>query len=452
MPDKKVIILDGCGFSDGDMAPVLVELADVLGRDGAHIETFHLREMKLAHCLGCFGCWVKTPGMCVEDDAGRQIAKAFIQSDAAVCFTPVTFGGYSPELKRILERFIQLIAPYFLIEHGEVHHPPRYARRPRLMMVGVQRQPNSYEAHLFKTLAGRTAINFHPPSYAAEVVGATDAAGDLRQHFEALLGRSDALPFGESVASLMPPVVSTLSAGPNSARRALLIVGSPKTGSTSTSSILGGYLLDRLGGHGWETESLTLRAVLNREDGQAALARSVDGAGLILLVFPLYADSLPYLVTKALAVIAARRRGTAAEPPPQRLVAVVNSGFPETHQNALALAICREFAAQSGIAWCGGLALGGGGMIGSQPLTQAKRSGPPVKHVVRALDLTAEALSDGFAVPAQAVQLLARNPVPFIPSALWHRLYIRFGGKGFEQLAATNGVTKERLLDQPYLA
>jgi|GEM_PF-144303 hypothetical protein len=248
-----------------------------------------------------------------------------------------------------------------------------------------------------------------------------------------------------------PPVVSGVAADPNSPRRALLIVGSPKTNSPSTSSVLGSYLLERLGDRGWETESLTLRASLSREEGEAALLASIDRAGLILLVFPLYADALPCLATKALAVIAAHRRA-AADPPPQRLVAIVNSGFPETHQNSVALAICQEFAAQSGIAWGGGLALGGGGVIGGQPLTVTKRSGLPVKHVIRALDLTAAALSEGHPVPAQAVRLMAKNPVPFMPFALWRWIYIRFGGKGFEQEAARNGVSRDRLRDQPYAA
>jgi multimeric flavodoxin WrbA len=450
MSGKKVVVLDGCGPADTDLAPALNQLRDVFARDGSQIEIFHLHEMKLSHCLGCFGCWIKTPGICVEDDDGRQVARAVIQSDVTVFYTPVTFGGYSPHLKRMMERCIPLISPFFAMDHGEVHHPPRYEHRPRLVVVGVQRHPDSHEALVFKTLAGRNAINLHPPSYAAEVVVATDPADTIRQGLEGLLTRSDALPFGEAVASLMPPpVTSGIAAGADGPRRALLIVGSPKTDSTSTSSVLGRYLLERVGNSGWETESLTLRASLNREEGEAALLASVDRAGLILLVFPLYADALPYLATKALAVIAGHRRA-AANPPRQRLMAIVNSGFPETHQNSLALAICREFAAQSGIAWDGGLALGGGGVIGGQPLTSEKRSGPPVTHIVRALDLTAVALSEGLPVPAEAVRLMAKSPVPFIPFALWRRLYIRFGGKGFEQEAARNGVGRERLMERPY--
>ena len=118
----------------------------------------------------------------------------------------------------------------------------------------------------------------------------------------------------------------------------------------------------------------------------------------------------------------------------------------------MALAICQEFAAQGGVAWSGGLALGGGGVIGGQPLTVTKRSGLPVKHVIRALDLTAGALAEGHPVPAEAVGLMAKNPLPFMPFALWRWIYLRFGDKGFEQEAARNGVSRERLLDQPYAA
>ena len=245
------------------------------------------------------------------------------------------------------------------------------------------------------------------------------------------------------------PVMPGPAAETAGARRALLIVGSPKTRESSTSGVLGGYVLDRLKKErGWETESLTLRASLNRAEGEAQLISAVDRAGLILLVFPLYVDALPYLVTKALAVIAAHR-GAAGERSAQRLVGIVNSGFPETRQNAAALAICREFAGQSGFTWAGGLALGGGGIIGGEPLTGPKHSGPPVPHVIAALEMTAAALAEGLPVPAQAARTIARNRIPFV---LWRWLYAWMGGKGFEKLAAKNGVAKNQLLARPYAA
>jgi len=77
---------------------------------------------------------------------------------------------------------------------------------------------------------------------------------------------------------------------------------------------------------------------------------------------------------------------------------------------------------------------------------------PPVKHVIEALDLTAEALAEGRPVPAQAVNLMTKNPFAWMPFALYRWIYTRFGGKGFEKEAAKNGVSRERLLDQPYAA
>ena len=207
MPGKNVTILDGSGAGDKDLSPILDVLSCVFKAAEAEVVTFSLREMKLAHCLGCFGCWVKTPGLCVEADAGRDIARAIVRSDVTVLFTPVTFGGYSPELKKMVDRFIQLASPFFQMDHGEVHHPPRYSQRPRMVMVGAQRHPNPTEAHIFKTLAGRNAINFHPPSYAADVVSASENMDALQRRFEALLTRSDALPIGDAAASLMPPPV-----------------------------------------------------------------------------------------------------------------------------------------------------------------------------------------------------------------------------------------------------
>ena len=449
MSGKNVVILDGAGSRDADLRPILKVLSHVLQEDGAQVETFTLREMKVAHCLGCFNCWVKTPGMCVEADAGREIAKTVIRSDVTVFFTPVTFGGYSPELKKMFDRFVQLISPFFQMDHGEVHHPPRYAHRPRLIMVGVQRRPNSAEARIFKTLAGRNAINFHPSSYAAEVVLSTDDLDTLRCRFEALLTRSDSLPFGDAAASLMPaPVEPGKATELTEARRALLIVGSPKTNEPSTSSALGGFLVDCLRTRGWETESLTLRVSLNRPEGEGELLSAVERAGLILLVFPLYVDALPYLVTKALAVIAAHGRAD-REASPQRLMAIVNSGFPETRQNSLALAICREFASQCAFTWAGCLAFGGGGMIGGQPLAEPKRSGPPVRHVIAALEMTAASLADGLPVPAEAVRMIEKKHVPF---ALFSRLYMWMGGRSFEKAAAKNGIPKDKLLARPYAA
>ena len=180
-------------------------------------------------------------------------------------------------------------------------------------------------------------------------------------------------------------------------------MGSPKIKSPSTSGVLGEELLGRLAKAGWQTESLTLKPSTFREAGQAELLAAVDRADLILLAFPLYIDALPYLVTKALEVIAEHRRAAGDAARPQGLFGLANNGFPEAHQNNLALSILRRFAARTGMTWLGGMALGAGeGMIGGRPLTAKGANGIPLFRISQALDAAGAALARGEALPAEA--------------------------------------------------
>ena len=226
---RRVVLLDGTPSGDESLAPVLAMLRETLTDNGAEVQVFSLRDLKLAHCIGCFGCWIETPGICVQADAAREITAAIVHSEMLVLFTPVTFGGYSPELKVMVDRFVQLALPYFITHHGEMHHPPRYVPMPRFVAVGVQRQTDNEEATIFKILVGRNAINFHAPSQAAEVVSLGDDADAIRNRFQALLLKSDPYPLRDVVTSLVPlPQASTAPAARGAIRRALLMVGSPK--------------------------------------------------------------------------------------------------------------------------------------------------------------------------------------------------------------------------------
>ena len=139
---------------------------------------FILRDEKIAHCTGCFGCWIKTPGECVINDAGRTVTQEFIASDLAVFLTPVTFGGYAAELKKALDRLIPILSPFFIRIDGESHHKKRYEHYPRLAVIGILPAADPDAAAVFKTLVSRNSINMHSPSFAVETLvdGADEAA------------------------------------------------------------------------------------------------------------------------------------------------------------------------------------------------------------------------------------------------------------------------------------
>jgi hypothetical protein len=145
-------------------------LQEMLESQGWDVTSWTLREEKIGYCLGCFECWTKTPGLCRIDDAGREIARSVIQSETAIYLTPVTFGGYSSELKRAVDRIICLISPFFKRIDGEVHHRARYARYPDLLGVGVLPAPHPDQEQIFHTLIGRNAINLHAPEHSSMVL------------------------------------------------------------------------------------------------------------------------------------------------------------------------------------------------------------------------------------------------------------------------------------------
>lgn len=217
-----------------------------------------------------------------------------------------------------------------------------------------------------------------------------------------------------------------------SPKTALLLIGSAKPAGESSSEALGGYLAQKLEERGVAVTTMHVARALRTEARVAALLDAVDRSDLLILAFPLYVDSLPYLATEALERIAAHRQAQPA-PSPASFLAVANCGFPEAHHNDTALAICGQFAAAAGFRWAGGLALGAGGAVNGRDLGEA---GGMVHNVVRSLDLAAAALVAGETVPEEAAALMSR---PMMPA----RMYTLAGDMGWRKQAWDNGVYRQ---------
>jgi len=164
----KAVIFNGAKKGDLTINSIETALTDQLVEHGWEVEPIELRNMQIAACLGCFGCWVKTPGTCVINDDGRETTRKAIQSDLMVWLTPVTFGGYSSDLKKALDRIIPILLPYFESYHGQIHHKMRYKKYPKLLVIGVQ-EPGVDYAETFTALAERNRLNLRPSAYAASV-------------------------------------------------------------------------------------------------------------------------------------------------------------------------------------------------------------------------------------------------------------------------------------------
>ncbi len=219
--------------------------------------------------------------------------------------------------------------------------------------------------------------------------------------------------------------------------KALLLIGSPK-GENSTSASLGNHLTSRLEELGMKIEKGFIHRLVNREETIQDLIRKVDSADLIILSFPLYVDSLPAPVIKAMELIKEERNKFESKKS-QNFIAISNNGFPEASQNIIALQICRIFSRDCGFVWKGGIVVGGGGAINGIPLQER---GGMVRNVIKGLDIAAHALKDGKDIPQEAIDLISKKFIPYT-------FYRVFGNLGWRLQARKYGV-KKKIKDTPY--
>ena len=220
--------------------------------------------------------------------------------------------------------------------------------------------------------------------------------------------------------------------------KTLLLVGSPKV-EQSTSASLGNYLISKLEEAGMTSKTLFIHRVVNREEKIKNLLDEVETADLIILTFPLYVDSLPAPVIKAMELIKDNRISLNSKKH-QNFVAIANNGFPEASQNNTALKICRIFSRECGFIWKGGIAVGGGGTINGVPLLEKPGM---FRNFIRGLDLVAQALKDDKEIPQEAYDFMSKKLIP-------DSIYRFVGNYGWRSQAKQYGV-KQEMKQKPYL-
>ena len=183
----KILFLDG-SYKDQKHSDRLFQTAyKTLQASGHSLKAYELSKMSIAPCLGCFDCWLQTPGECVIGDDGRLIAKEFIQSDVVILFTPIVFGGYSSELKKALDRFIPNILPFFRIHHNEIHHVPRYSRYPDLIFIGTLKKKDQSLEDTFYKLVRRNVLNMCPTHFSSTVIYENQKEGEINTQLETVM-------------------------------------------------------------------------------------------------------------------------------------------------------------------------------------------------------------------------------------------------------------------------
>ncbi len=186
----KVLVLNGSKNEKSVVNTVSDYLVDFLRIKNDEVEVMVLRGMKIARCLGCFGCWVKTPGKCVINDAASDLPRKIVQSDILFLLTPVTFGMYSSELKKAMDRYAcPLLLPFFEKINGQIHHSIRYEKNPTMVAIGVLPSLDEESENTFATLVNRNAINLHTTAISS-IVYDTDKPDAIKQKVFSTLSKA----------------------------------------------------------------------------------------------------------------------------------------------------------------------------------------------------------------------------------------------------------------------
>jgi len=142
-------------------------------------ETIDVVAADVRPCRGCGNCGLHTPGRCTQDDDMQTILPRVVRTDLLVLASPVRFGGHCYPMKLVIERFMPLNGPVFVIRDGEMHHRPRYPRRPALLGVGLLDRDDPADkgdGDAYRALIDRHAVNLASPAHASVVVSPDDQA------------------------------------------------------------------------------------------------------------------------------------------------------------------------------------------------------------------------------------------------------------------------------------
>ncbi|MCI8826858.1 MAG: flavodoxin family protein [Lachnospiraceae bacterium] len=119
----------------------------------------------IRHCIGCFGCWIKTPGKCVLKDGYDNMGELLSRSEKLTIISQCFYGCYSPFVKNVLDRSIPWMLPFFKIKNNETHHKRRYQNNIQLAVHFYGDNITIDERETAKKLVKANCTNFYVKNY-----------------------------------------------------------------------------------------------------------------------------------------------------------------------------------------------------------------------------------------------------------------------------------------------
>ena len=348
-------------------------------------------------CVGCFGCWIKTPGKCVIRDGYERMGTLFHKAEEVIIISKYAYGGFSPFIKNVFDRSIGWVLPYFEIIKGEMHHKSRYPEDKLISFIFRGSHMTNEDKALAKSYVEAVCTNLHGKIKSITFEESLDEKADIKDSQNAVLEE-----------------------------KAILLNCSLRADKSNTKRILNALSRNIY----IEKELINISNYMNRIDELLSILKEADR---IILGIPLYVDGIPSHVLRIMEKI--EKMNNMGN---KKIYVVTNMGFYESAQEENLIHMTRKWTECCGFTYGGGLGIGAGEMVGKMIDSSIAEKGPS-RNAALALNNLGVAISE-----SRCIEDMYINPYMF-PRAL----YIMAANSSWPRDAKENGLKKRDLLIQP---
>ncbi|KAB3525896.1 flavodoxin family protein [Alkaliphilus serpentinus] len=393
-------LFDLRGEKDDEVVEAIQNLYD------EHLKVVRFGEESIAACIGCWSCWLKTPGRCVMKDQMAEIYPDYVNSDTVILLMDTAQGFINHQAKAFLDRTIPHYHPYIELVDGECHHVARYHRYPNMVFYYDTVGLTNEEEQVIEDYLFRTAYHFKSNAY--RII--KDGGVKIRQ-LKSRKAKNQTVTFG----SIEPM------------DKLVIYNGSPRRNSSNSALILK-KVVEALG------DRVEIRDLKEIDQWQEwADAFLIDKH--VMLFMPLYVHAMPSHVMGFMEKLQASKGSISF---------FVQSGFPESSQSHFLEAYLQQLALRLERTYVGTAIKGGTeGLQMRPPKSQEKFMEPMVKVIE-------ELVYQGCFNPTSIGKLAA--PIRF---GVGVKIMFKLLGKGIinffwdRQLKANDAY--EKRFDGPYL-
>jgi len=169
----KIIAVNGSPRgAKGNTDVILQAFCEGLREAGEDPEIIYLKDKTIKHCIGCFSCWSKTPGICVHKDDMAGILDKLKDANLIIGAMPLYIYSVPGLFKDFMDRMIPLIQPQIEKRGDHFIHPPRYGKPMRFVLISNAGFP---EGHHFDALKQTFRLLTDGPD--SELLGTICCAG-----------------------------------------------------------------------------------------------------------------------------------------------------------------------------------------------------------------------------------------------------------------------------------